>query len=61
MNLSTQGILLFDQTNTSAKAVMNAGLPVHAGVISPGVTVPVQVPGQTADLSVASNYWPRLQ
>ncbi|EEC07338.1 paired box protein Pax-6, putative, partial [Ixodes scapularis] len=30
-----------------------------AGVISPGVTVPVQVPGQTSDLS--SNYWPRLQ
>ncbi|KAL3207696.1 hypothetical protein MRX96_039573 [Rhipicephalus microplus] len=26
-----------------------------------GVTVPVQVPGQTTDLSVPSNYWPRLQ
>ncbi|UYV76377.1 PAX6 [Cordylochernes scorpioides] len=31
------------------------------GVISPGVSVPVQVPGQTSDLSMASNYWPRLQ
>ena len=29
-----------------------------AGVISPGLSVPLQVPGQTHDLT--SNYWPRL-
>lgn len=32
------------------------------GLISPGVSVPVQVPGHTNDLmSSASNYWPRIQ
>ena len=32
----------------------------YIGVISPGLSVPLQVPGQThADLT--SNYWPRLQ
>ncbi|CAG2162807.1 unnamed protein product [Oppiella nova] len=35
------------------------------GLISPGVSVPVQVPGQTTDLTnamqAASNYWPRIQ
>lgn len=35
------------------------------GLISPGVSVPVQVPGQNSDLtnamSAASNYWPRIQ
>ncbi|XP_054158846.1 paired box protein Pax-6-like isoform X2 [Oppia nitens] len=37
------------------------------GLISPGVSVPVQVPGQSSDLSnamsaaVSSNYWPRIQ
>ncbi|CAI6346934.1 unnamed protein product [Macrosiphum euphorbiae] len=29
------------------------------GLISPGVSVPIAVPGHTADLS--SQYWPRLQ
>ncbi|XP_075743265.1 uncharacterized protein LOC142796458 isoform X1 [Rhipicephalus microplus] len=42
-------------------AVSGASPHGAAGVISPGVTVPVQVPGQTTDLSVPSNYWPRLQ
>lgn len=31
------------------------------GLISPGVSVPVQVPGQTNDLNMTSNYWTRLQ
>ena len=32
---------------------------LNLGVISPGLSVPLQVPGQThADLT--SNYWPRL-
>lgn len=31
-------------------------------MISPGVTVPVQVPGHTTDISsVTSNYWSRIQ
>ena len=30
-----------------------------AGVISAGVSVPVQIPSQTPDLT--SNYWPRIQ
>eukprot|EP00095_Tigriopus_kingsejongensis_P004955 maker-scaffold96_size378025-snap-gene-0.17 protein:Tk04955 transcript:maker-scaffold96_size378025-snap-gene-0.17-mRNA-1 annotation:"paired box protein pax-6-like isoform x1" len=29
------------------------------GVLSPGLSVPLQVPGQTPDLT--SNYWPRIQ
>ncbi|KAK8779625.1 hypothetical protein V5799_019036 [Amblyomma americanum] len=45
----------------AAYAVSGASPHGAAGVISPGVTVPVQVPGQTTDLSVPSNYWPRLQ
>ncbi|XP_046665266.1 paired box protein Pax-6 isoform X4 [Homalodisca vitripennis] len=31
------------------------------GVISAGVSVPVQIPSQTADHHLSSNYWPRLQ
>ena len=38
---------------------------ISSGLISPGVSVPVQVPGQGNDLSnamsAASNYWPRIQ
>ncbi|XP_076056916.1 paired box 6 protein twin of eyeless isoform X5 [Oratosquilla oratoria] len=41
---------------SSASAVSGTG----TGVISAGVSVPVQIPSHTHDLS-AANYWPRLQ
>lgn len=37
------------------------GATGSTGLISPGVSVPVQVPGHTNDLNMAANYWPRLQ
>ncbi|XP_064480949.1 paired box protein Pax-6-like [Ornithodoros turicata] len=37
------------------------GTTGSTGLISPGVSVPVQVPGQANDLNMAANYWPRLQ
>ncbi|XP_076273691.1 paired box 6 protein twin of eyeless isoform X1 [Rhynchophorus ferrugineus] len=41
------------------------GTPVSTGtgVISPGVSVPVQIPSQSAEITsnLASNYWPRIQ
>ncbi|XP_023216606.1 paired box protein Pax-6-like isoform X2 [Centruroides sculpturatus] len=40
---------------------VNNGSAASTGLISPGVSVPVQVPGQANDLNMASNYWPRLQ
>ncbi|KAF8767723.1 Paired box protein Pax-6-like protein [Argiope bruennichi] len=39
----------------------NNGTAASTGLISPGVSVPVQVPGQSNDLNMASNYWTRLQ
>ncbi|XP_047492078.1 paired box protein Pax-6-like [Penaeus chinensis] len=42
-----------------AAATSSAG-GTGTGVISAGVSVPVQIPSQTPDLS-AANYWPRLQ
>ncbi|OXU20081.1 hypothetical protein TSAR_004983 [Trichomalopsis sarcophagae] len=42
---------VFDDTLVSSRMI--------AGVISAGVSVPVQIPSQTPDL--AGNYWPRLQ
>ncbi|GIY05127.1 cs-pax6 b [Caerostris extrusa] len=47
--------------NSHPSYAVSGTSPHSAGVISPGVTVPVQVPGQTPDISVASNYWPRIQ
>ncbi|XP_054715138.1 paired box protein Pax-6-like [Uloborus diversus] len=48
--------------NTHPSYAVSGASPHSAGVISPGVTVPVQVPGQTPDISsVTSNYWPRIQ
>ncbi|KAG8195123.1 hypothetical protein JTE90_013598 [Oedothorax gibbosus] len=47
--------------NSHPSYAVSGASPHSAGVISPGVTVPVQVPGQTPDISVASNYWPRIQ
>jgi len=46
---------------TSKKKPSNptALIVTFSGVLSPGLSVPLQVPGQTHDL--ASNYWPRLQ
>ncbi|XP_071033616.1 paired box protein Pax-6 isoform X3 [Parasteatoda tepidariorum] len=40
---------------------VNNGTAASTGLISPGVSVPVQVPGQSNDLNMASNYWTRLQ
>ncbi|XP_013792941.1 paired box protein Pax-6 isoform X2 [Limulus polyphemus] len=40
---------------------VNGGNAHGAGVISPGVTVPLQVPSQGPDLSMATNYWHRIQ
>uniref|UniRef100_A0A667ZPW9 Paired box 6b n=1 Tax=Myripristis murdjan TaxID=586833 RepID=A0A667ZPW9_9TELE len=37
---------------------MSSSATTSAGLISPGVSVPVQVPGSEADMS---QYWPRLQ
>lgn len=39
---------------------------LYTGLISPGVSVPVQVPGQTSNdlsnaMTAASNYWSRIQ
>ncbi|XP_022246890.1 paired box protein Pax-6-like isoform X2 [Limulus polyphemus] len=31
------------------------------GLISPGLSVPVQVPAQTGELNMSSAYWPRIQ
>ncbi|XP_071531351.1 uncharacterized protein [Panulirus ornatus] len=42
-----------------AAATSSAG-GTGTGLISAGVSVPVQIPSQTPDLS-AANYWPRLQ
>ncbi|XP_035216382.1 paired box protein Pax-6-like [Stegodyphus dumicola] len=47
--------------NTHPSYAVSGASPHSAGVISPGVTVPVQVPGQTTDISVTGNYWPRIQ
>ena len=32
---------------------------LFSGVLSPGLSVPLQVPGQTSDLT--ANYWPKIQ
>lgn len=42
---------------------VNSGSSGSTGLISPGVSVPVQVPGHNSDLSNVSghNYWPRVQ
>ncbi|XP_069461254.1 paired box protein Pax-6-like [Ambystoma mexicanum] len=37
---------------------LSAGTSISTGLISPGVSVPVQVPGAEPDLA---HYWPRLQ
>ncbi|CAL4067378.1 unnamed protein product, partial [Meganyctiphanes norvegica] len=45
----------------AAVATSSAGTPTsHTGVISAGVSVPVQIHSQAHDLT-AANYWPRLQ
>ena len=31
----------------------------YSGILGPGMSMPLQVPGQSSD--IASNYWPRLQ
>ncbi|XP_022240121.1 paired box protein Pax-6-like [Limulus polyphemus] len=47
--------------NGHASYSVSASSPHGAGVISPGVTVPLQVPSQGPDLSMATNYWHRIQ
>lgn len=41
----------------------NSGSSASTGLISPGVSVPVQVPGHSSDLSnvTGQHYWPRVQ
>ncbi|XP_076304174.1 paired box protein Pax-6-like isoform X1 [Tachypleus tridentatus] len=42
-------------------STVNNGGTGSTGLISPGLSVPVQVPGQPADLNMTSAYWPRIQ
>lgn len=57
-----EGDILFKGVATPSLAVIIVSSVSSAspspGLISPGVSVPVQVPGGEADLS---QYWPRLQ
>ncbi|XP_039295335.1 paired box protein Pax-6-like isoform X2 [Nilaparvata lugens] len=49
------------QPSTHAHAQYTAPTPSSTGLISPGVSVPIAVPGQSPDMNMGSQYWPRLQ
>ncbi|RZF47413.1 hypothetical protein LSTR_LSTR010616 [Laodelphax striatellus] len=38
-----------------------APAPTSTGLISPGVSVPIAVPGHSPDMNMGTQYWPRLQ
>lgn len=56
-NMSLNFLLTCLSYNFALSTVLVSGL-FFLGLISPGVSVPVQVPGSEADMS---QYWPRLQ
>ncbi|XP_022239030.1 paired box protein Pax-6-like isoform X1 [Limulus polyphemus] len=42
-------------------ATVNNGSAGSTGLISPGLSVPVQVPSQPGELNMSTAYWPRIQ
>lgn len=55
MNVTEQTL---EGTDCMVPELIHRSVFVVSGLISPGVSVPVQVPGSEADMS---QYWPRLQ
>lgn len=55
MNVTEQTL---EGTDYMVPELIRRSVLVVSGLISPGVSVPVQVPGSEADMS---QYWPRLQ
>ena len=69
MNMGSYGSSLSTPSTGSGASASGTSLTKNAhadandmlvlGLLGSGMSMPLQVPGQTAD--IASNYWPRLQ